>query len=88
MIMKRLTPEQALKAFIENKQIYSLTEVDPTITVQELIHSDGFVIFEPTAEKEPNDEGRGEAPENVPEHNTDVPAQPKQAKRGRPKKEV
>lgn len=60
--------------------------MDPTITVEELIHSEGFVVFEDTARKEPNDEGRHEAPENVPEHNADVPAQPKQAKRGRPKK--
>ena len=48
MIMKRLTPEQALKAFIEEKDVYIMQKILPTATIQELIDGDGFVIFEET----------------------------------------
>lgn len=48
MIMKRLTPEQALKAFIEEKDVYIMQKILPTATIQELIDGDGFVTFEET----------------------------------------
>lgn len=48
MIMKRLTPEQAFQAFKENREIYTLQQVDPSITVMELIQRDDLVMFEET----------------------------------------
>lgn len=48
MIMKRLTPEQAFQAFKENREIYTLQQVDPSITVMELIQRDDLVMFEYT----------------------------------------
>lgn len=65
MIMKRLTPEQAFQAFKENREIYTLQQVDPSITVMELIQRDDLVMFEdtPTAQKKPvqSEEQRAEA---------------------------
>lgn len=49
MIMKRLTPEEAFRAFKEEKQIFTLQPADPHMTVQELIERDDLVLFEETA---------------------------------------
>jgi len=51
MIMKRLTPEQAFLAFKENREIYTLQQVDSSITVMELIQRDDLVMFEDTPQE-------------------------------------
>lgn len=66
MIMKRLTPEQALKAFIEERDVYTMHKLEPSTTIEELIHGDGFVTFEetpPQPETKPTAHGEQKAEE-------------------------
>lgn len=48
MIMKKLTPDQALKAFIDGREVYTMRRLEPTTTIEELANGDGFVTFEET----------------------------------------
>ena len=51
MIMKKLTPEEALRAFLQQKEVYRLELMEPTVTfISEVLedYADNLVTFEET----------------------------------------
>lgn len=58
MLMKRLTPEDAWKAFQENREVFELKPINPARTfITELLENENLVVFEGTpAEKEEDPE--------------------------------
>lgn len=52
MIMKRLTPEEVLRAFIEKREVYSVKLVDPATTfIDEIMDSHSLVTFTDTPQE-------------------------------------
>ena len=88
MIMKRLTPEDAWRAFGKGQKVYEIREVFPERTfITQLMQSEGLVTFvETPAQTEAADEGRTETTATEQEPNQEAVEEPKQAKRGRPRK--
>lgn len=89
MIMKRLTPEDAWRAFGKGQKVYEIREIAPERTfITELMQSENLVTFEdtPAAEKEPADEGRTEPTATEQAPLPEAVEKPKQAKRGRPRR--
>lgn len=56
MLMKRLTPEDAWKAFQDNREVFELKPINPARTfVTELLENENLVVFEETPEAKPED---------------------------------
>lgn len=90
MIMKRLTPEDAWRAFGKGQKVYEIREIAPERTfITELMQSENLVTFEdtPAAEKEPVQEGRTEPTATEQASQPEAVESPKQAKRGRPRRQ-
>lgn len=89
MIMKRLTPEDAYRALKENKTVYSVTEIemaqDPMEVLDQIFGANDLITFDETPQ-EPADEGRTEATATEQASQPEAVESPKQAKRGRPRK--
>ena len=84
MIMRRLAPEDTLRAFLENRKIYQLQEIDIRamhMTVEEMCERDDLVTFEDTAEKEPAEEGRDETTATEQAAPAEAVEKPKQARK-------
>ena len=87
MIMRRLTPEDAYRALKENKEIYSITQVemtkDPMEVLDMIFGANDLITFEeaPAPEKEPADEGRTEATATEQASQPEAVEKPKQARK-------
>lgn len=88
MIMKRLTPEDAWRAFGKGQKVYEIREVFPERTfITQLMQSEGLVTFvETPAQTEAADEGRTETTATEQASQPEAVESPKQAKRDRPRR--
>ena len=87
MIMRRLTPEDAVKAFLEHRQMYTIEQIEyGTKSMDEfleLVEANALVTFEdaPAAEKEPAEEGRTETTATEQGAPAEAVEKPKQARK-------
>ena len=93
MIMKRLTPEDAVHAFLERRKMYTIDEIAYEETSMDvfldLVSENALVTFEDTpaeAEKEPVQEGRSGTTATEQEPLQEAVEGAKPARRGRLKK--
>ena len=85
MIMRRLTPEDAVKAFLEHRQMYTIEQIEygsrSMDEFLELVEEGALVTFEETAQKEPAEEGRPETTATEQGTPAEAVEKPKQARK-------